>query len=135
MFVLGCVPCFMLWAGARECALVLGVGKEVFGVGVLLGVLRGLLVADRPGPCGVHILCAAIRSTAEHKKGQCGARGAGFGRAGGGRARADAGGVVFAGRARVGRVRAAEGASDARGIGPVFVYVEGFCGAPYSIVS
>ena len=57
----------MLWAGARECALVLGVCKEVFGVGVLLGVLRGLLVADRSGPCGVHILCAAIRSTAEHK--------------------------------------------------------------------
>ena len=43
----------MLWASARECALVLGVGKEVFGVGVLLGVLRDSLAADRPGPCGV----------------------------------------------------------------------------------
>ena len=125
MFVLVCVPCFMLWAGARECALVLGVGKEVFGVGVLLGVLRGLLVADRPGPCGVHILCAANRSTAVRKKGQCSARDADFGCAGGGRARADAGGVGFAGRARVGRVHAAEGAAGARGIGPVFVYVEG----------
>ena len=108
--------------------MALGVGKEVFGVGVLMGVLRNSLAADRPGPCGVHILCAAIRSTAEHKKGQCGVRGAVFGWAGGGRARAGAGGVVFAGRARVGRVHAAEGVLDARGIGPVFVYVEGFCG-------
>ena len=118
MFVQECGPCFML--GARECAMALGVGKEVFGVGVLMGVLRGSLAADRPGPCGVHILCAAIRSTAEHKKGQCGVRGAVFGWAGGWRARAGAGSVVFAGRARVGRVHAAEGVLDARGIGPVF---------------
>ena len=118
--MLACGPFLMLWAGARECALALGVGKEVFGFGVLLGVLRGSLVSDRPGPCGVHILCAAIRSTAEHQKGQCSARGADFVCAGGGRARADAGGVFFAGRARVGRVHAAEGASDAGGIGPVF---------------
>ena len=106
--------------------MALGVGKEVFGVGVLMGVLRGSLAADRPGPCGVHILCAAIRSTAEHKKGQCGVRGAVFGWAGGGRARAGAGSVVFAGRARVGRVHAAEGVLDARGIGPVFYRIRNF---------
>ena len=106
--------------------MALGVGKEVFGVGVLMGVLRGSLAADRPGPCGVHILCAAIRSTAEHKKGQCGVSGAVFGWAGGWRARAGAGSVVFAGRARVGRVHAAEGVLDARGIGPVFYRIRNF---------
>ena len=126
MFVLVSVPGFMLWADARKRALVLGVGKAVLGIGVVLCTLRDGLAADRPGPCGVHILCAANRSTAVRKKGQCSARDADFGCAGGGRARADAGGVGFAGRARVGRVHAAEGAAGARGIGPVFVYVEVF---------
>ena len=62
--LVACVPGFVLWVGARECALVFGVGEEVLGIGVLLCVPIIYLIADRPGLCGVHIVCAAIRSTA-----------------------------------------------------------------------
>ena len=89
---------------------------ERCSVGVVLGAAGlGWIWDQLRAVHGVLVMCGMMRYTQAHKKGECGARDAGFGCAGRGVARAGAGGVTFAGWARAGRVHAAEGALDAAG--------------------